>query len=251
MRLWIPFLCSLFLSLASLAETKEKIIWYKPNWPPYYMPTGSQVGEGHIDKLLDILQKQFPNIQFESSYYPLTSLKEMRERRPNTCNVSHLRTKDREKVAYFTAFYIQPPPQLVFRKSDWKEKLYEAKVVSLAQTLTDTKMHGGFSEERSYGANLDPLIKAKAKSSQIEMIPGASDSTSVLNMISADKIDYSIEYPEVVEYLLKNKLANGNFALTEVEEQREPVVVHIACSKTDWGRKTILQLDAEIGRAHV
>lgn len=236
---WL-FLISLSVSPAF---AKERIIWYKPNWPPYFESSGPKTGQGSIDKLLDYLQEQFPDVQFDSSYYALSSLEQMRQQRPNTCNVSHLRTPAREKIAYFTAFYIQPPPSLVFRFEDWKSKIYEAKVVSLEKLLDEKNMRGGFSTDRSYGTTLDSMINRNKNNSAVSMIVGTPDSTSMINMLSAKKFDYALEYEEVAHYLIDNKLAQGPLGFAEVEEQRTPVVVHIACSKTDWGKKTILALD--------
>ena len=232
--------------IASPAFAKERIIWYKPNWPPYYESSGPKTGQGYIDKLLDYLQTQFPDVQFDSNYYALSSLEQMRQQRPNTCNVSHLRTPAREKIAYFTAFYIQPPPSLVFRLEDWRNKIYEAKVFSLEKLLNEKNLRGGFSADRSYGSPLDALIRKNRNSSSVSMITGAADSTSMINMLNSKKFDYVLEYEEVAHYVVDNKLAEGPLGFSEVEEQRSPVVVHIACSKTDWGKKTILALDKSL-----
>lgn len=235
-------------NFAEAAAAKERIIWYKPNWPPYFETSGPRAGQGYIDKLLDYLQSQMPDIQFESLYYSLNSLAQMRKQSPFTCNVSHLRTPEREKIAYFTAFYIQPPPQLVFRSDDFKKKMFEAKVLSLSRLLEQKDMRGGFSADRSYGPTLDVLIKTHKNKSNVQMLQGIPDSSSILNMLTAKRFDYSLEYEEVANYLQKNKLIIGNFSFAEVEEQRAPVVVHIACSKTDWGLKTISRLDSILRR---
>ncbi|QDK37641.1 TIGR02285 family protein [Bdellovibrio sp. NC01] len=235
-------------SFAEAASTKERIIWYKPNWPPYFETSGPRAGQGYIDKLLDYLQSQMPDTQFESLYYSLNSLAQMRKQSPYTCNVSHLRTPEREKYAYFTAFYIQPPPQLVFRTEDFKNKMFEAKVVSLARLLDQKDLRAGLSADRSYGSTLDAIIKTHKNKSNVETLQGIPDSSSTLNMLSAKRFDYAIEYEEVARYLQSNKLVIGNFSFAEIEEQRGLVVVHIACSKTDWGLKTISRLDSILRR---
>ncbi|MDG0818233.1 TIGR02285 family protein [Bdellovibrio svalbardensis] len=242
----------LLITSSHPANAKERIIWYKPSWPPYFEATGPRTGQGFIDQLLnylqDEIQSEHPEVQFESTYYALGTLEQMRLQKPNTCNVSHLRTPDREKIAYFTALYIQPPPQLVFREADWKTKLFEAKVISLSRLLDEKNLHGGFSTARSYGTALDAIIASRKKNSTVEIIPGSPESSSLLNMLSAQKFDFTLEYEEVVNYLESNKMVLGRFALAEAEEQRSAVVVHIACSKTEWGRKTILLLDSTLQR---
>ncbi len=242
MLLWL----FIYLTTLTSSQANERIIWYKPNWPPYFEPSGPQTGQGYIDQLLNYLQSELPDVQFESTYYALNSLEQMRLQKPNTCNVSHLRTPEREKIAYFTAFYIQPPPQLVFREADWKTKLYEAKVISLARILDEKNLHGGFSSARSYGAALDSLLTSRKKNPNVEILTGSPESSSLLNMLSAKKFDFTLEYPEVVNYLIANKMVLGNLAFAEVQEQRDAVVVHIACSKTPWGKKTILLLDSTL-----
>lgn len=225
----------------------ERIVWSKPHWPPYYIAEGPNTGKGHLDQLLNFIAKQNPDLSFDSIHSEIGQLDFRGKVLEKTCNGAVLRTKEREQSAYFSAFYLQPPVQIIMRTKDWKRSYYEAKVISFKQLLASSA-HGVFSSGRSYGDSLNVLLKANIKNDNVSFF-ARSESLSLLSLVSLGRADYTLEYPEVIRYIQDEKLLNEPLTAIEVEEQRAPYVVYIACPKNAWGKKTLTLLDKAVQKA--
>lgn len=239
----ILILAILFLHQFSVAAP-ERIVWSKPHWPPYYIAEGPKAGKGHLDQLLSLIEKQNPEISFNSVHSEIEQLGYRGTPLERTCNGAVLKTKEREKNAYMSAFYLQPPVQIIMRTADWKKMYFESKVISLQQLLRSS-LHGVFAAGRSYGETLDTLIKRQDKRNKVSLIP-RSESLSLVSMINLQRADYTLEYPEVLRYMQDEKLLSTPMVSIEVEEQRIPYVVYISCPKNDWGKRIIRTLDKTV-----
>ncbi|MBO9668254.1 MAG: TIGR02285 family protein [Bdellovibrio sp.] len=242
------FIFSLLTILASQAHAApERVVWNKPNWPPYYITEGPRTGQGHLDKLFKLVQNQAPHLQFT----PIkeNSIKDFRGG-PNErfCNSSFLRTKERDKTAYFTAFYLQPPVQIIVRKETWKKPLYEAKVLPFKR-LIDVSLRGVFAKARSYGDYVNSVLKEQKKNPHVSYISNTGESLSLLTIVDLGRADYTLEYPEVLRYMEQEKLIKNDLVTIEIEEQRTPYVVYISCPRNDWGKNIISILDQAVQKA--
>ena len=222
----------------------ERIVWNKPHWPPYYIAAGPKAGKGHLDQLLSLIEKQNPELSFNSVHSEIEQLGFRGTPLERTCNGAVLKTKEREKNAYMSAFYLQPPVQIIMRTADWKKLYFESKVISLQQLL-NSSLHGVFAAGRSYGDALDSLIKQQYRNNKVSLIP-RSESLSLVSLINLQRADYTLEYSEVLHYMQNEKLLSTPMVSIEVEEQRTPYVVYIACPKNDWGKRVIRTLDSTV-----
>ncbi|MGE5085525.1 MAG: hypothetical protein ACM3MG_04440, partial [Bacillota bacterium] len=202
---------------------------------------GPKTGKGHLDQLLSLIERQNHDFVFNSVHSEIKQLGFRGNTLERTCNGAVLRTKEREKNAYLSAFYLQPPVQIIMRTSDWKKNYSEAKVISLKQLL-ESPLRGVFATGRSYGETLDSLLKEQQKNSKVTLIP-RSESLSLVSMIDLERADYTLEYSEVLRYMQNEKLLSTPMVSIEIEEQRTPYVVYISCPKNDWGKHIIRMLD--------
>lgn len=240
---WILIVAVLFLHSFSHAAP-ERIVWSKPHWPPYYIAEGPKAGKGHLDQLLSLIERQTQEFTFNSVRSEIEQLEFRGTPLERTCNGAVLKTKEREKNSYMSAFYLQPPVEIIMRNADWKKIFFESKVISLKQLL-ESSLRGVFAAGRSYGESLDALLKLKYKNNKVTFIP-RSESLSLVSMINLQRADYTLEYPEVLRYMQNEKLLETPMVAIEVEEQRVPYVVYIACPKNDWGKRIIRALDHTI-----
>ena len=67
-------------------------------------------------------------------------------------------------------------------------------------------IEGMLEQSRSYGVTLDEPLKTAQSGSHI--LREAVDTRHILNLVLADRIDYTIEYPLVVEYLIKKHMTD-------------------------------------------
>lgn len=238
----------LILSIyVSSRAASERIVWSKPHWPPYYIAEGPNTGKGHLDQLLNLIAKQNKDLNFDSIHSEIGQLDFRGKVLERTCNGAVLKTKDREQSAYFSAFYLQPPVQVIIRTKDWKKNYFEAKVISFKQLL-DSPLRGVFSSGRSYGDILNPMLKENLKSDHLSFL-SRTESLSLLSLVGMGRADYTLEYPEVIRYMQNEKLLEEPLTAIEVEEQRTPYVVYIACPKNDWGKRIIVMLDQAVQKA--
>ncbi len=237
----VLFLNAPFSILASTLA--NEVIWAVGHFPPYLILYGEEAGQGIYDGQLRQIKKQLT--QFEHSQ------KEMNVARAwvdiakghNLCILLSLDNKNRRDFAHFSMPYGQRlPVQLVMRR-DTFNKLNEPKQVSLKQILHNEGLTGLVQSSRSYSKEVDSML---ANSENLGLITSAASSTQLIKMLDKGRIDYFIEYEEVVDYYRKDLLSDIVFV--KIEEVDALVIAYVACTKNAWGLSVIMGVNDLIKR---
>jgi uncharacterized protein (TIGR02285 family) len=141
-----------------------------------------------------------------------------------------------------TPAIIMPPHGITVKRS--KLPLFDnKKVVSLEELLKNDKLRLGIAEGRSYGKDLDALLKKHEGQKHVYARAGKELYKGLFQMLMADRIDYLLGYPMEAMYFagefgVSNQIVN--IALKESDEYR---LTYVGCSKTEWGKQVIDRID--------
>lgn len=231
------------------ADSPRTITWIVNDWPPEFMfkegkppRDAADLGAGHQDRVMAALIARLPNYVHAFKVSMPTRLWTDMRHGQQICWVSAMRTPDREAWAYFTPATLNAPPALVMRKDTWAQLKITEKPVSLAWLRQQPGLSGAFQANRSYGASIDALLPPMDS----PLRERNSGNGQLPNLVASGRFDYTIEYPQSIEYARGGRSLGDKLRVLPIEEASEWVTGHVACTKSSWGRAVIKDIDAAI-----
>jgi uncharacterized protein (TIGR02285 family) len=256
---------SLLLSLALLtpfavraAEPLPTMQWLVRDLPPHFSylrpgqvpQTLDDIGHGELDGFLRILARRLPQCRHVLVEMPFTRF-EMQVRQGQTlCSVLHVRTPERLDWLYFSHLY----PPLFSRQLHvivHKDRLAQfetagaGQALQLSALLQRQDLVGLLPRDRAFGPRIDALLKQAGAAAPHAVVPNRN--MHLLHMLRARRMDYTLEYPSVVDEFLR---VNGGDDLVKLPlaEGRSTQLATVACSRTPEGRRHIEAIDAAVRR---
>lgn len=164
----------------------------------------------------------------------------------HACQVSSVRTPEREKLAFFTDTLIGPPQQLIVRR-DRAALLPRnaAGEADLARLVADEHLRGALVDGRSYGDLIDAQLQKLPRSARLVRYASSDFGSRMLLMLGRDRADYTIGY----DVSLARPAPDGGpppaATLTSVPiaGASAPVRAGVACPRTAWGLAAIQHID--------
>lgn len=230
------------LIVPAAAAAKEKLYWLEAVAPPFFIHEGPLAGQGYEDLITDILEERLP--QYEHVHMEATISRHYQQWKQgeNACSLAMYRTPEREEFVYFSkASVFTLPPVLIITKEKFQE-FGGNKVVSLAELLQEGKMVIGRSKNRSYGAEFDKALNTYGNDTTIYSYEGPELSLNLFKMLLAGRLDALPGLPEEAMYLAETMGFRDRIMTISVRENlqdHESMLTYVACSKTEWGKKTI------------
>jgi uncharacterized protein (TIGR02285 family) len=242
----IPFFVALLL-VPFLTEAKDVIYWQRINWPPFQILRGEDAGRGRADIIEKILQNRLPqyehrNVEMNWSRY----WKEVRAGK-HILNTLAIKTDERSRYAVFSDVATFSLPHRIIMKKSTLAELGNPEAVLLSEFLRDQRVRGIIEQARSYSPGLDKILKSSERSGNFSR--GPLEIASILRMILSGRVDYTIEYPFVVDYVMKKHHTQDMGLIGGIKIQELPpyVIAHVAAPKNQWGIKVIHEINHVIG----
>lgn len=248
---FLLIICGSIRPATTFANDKEKLFWLEAVAPPFFIHEGPLAGQGYEDLITDILEKDLP--QYEHVHLQATVSRHYQEWKQgaNACSLAMYKTAERDKFVYFSnASVFTLPPVLIVRKDRFQD-FGGKKVVSLVEMLKDGKMVIGRSKNRSYGVEFDKALDTYGNDKNIFAYEGPELSLNLFKMLLAGRIDALPGLPEEAMYLAETMGIRGEImtiGISENIEDHESMLTYVACSKTDWGKKTIETINQVLTR---
>ena len=161
------------------------------------------------------------------------------------CSLLHVRTPERLQWLYFTHLY----PALASRQIHVivrQDQLHrfastDGQPLQLAELLQRQDLSGLLPRNRSFGPRIDQLLKAAGEQGPKTLALGRS--THVLAMLKAGRMDYTLEYPGVVDEFQHSHPDGAELARLPLAEGRSTALATAACSRNPAGRQAIAAID--------
>lgn len=239
------------MMLPSPAVAKEKLYWLEAVAPPFFIHEGPLAGQGYEDLITDILVEKLPQYEHEHLQATISRHYQQWKQGENACSLAMYKTPERDEFVYFSkASVFTLPPVLIITKDRFQD-FGGKKVVSLAELLQQGKMVIGRSKNRSYGAEFDKMLDTYGNDKNIYAYEGPELSLNLFKMLLAGRLDALPALPEEAMYLAETMGFLDKIMTISVSENLQDLqsmLTYVACSKTDWGKKTIEAIDTILVR---
>lgn len=253
---WMCAAACLVASAAEAAAPVDTIRWVAQDVPPHFSfvqgrPPRSiaELGHGEVDGFMRVLLTRMPNFRHEF-VESSTARYEAESRRGQTlCSTMHVRTPERLQWAYFSHLY---PPLIsrelhVIVRRDLMDSLSQGRPregrLQLSELLKRPELRLLVARDRAFGAQIDSLL---SQYTVPRLAVGAQLSTQLLDMLRAGRMDYTLEYPTVVNDYLARAGDPGALVALPVAEGLSTLLATVSCSRTPAGKRHIEAIDAAV-----
>lgn len=249
MSLARPFrpLIGLLMLCAPLAGGAEadrpEVFWNMSPWPGLINVRDGRPEDGIIVVLLRQMVERLPQYRHQYRLNNLSRGLEQLKREPLSCFLPTFPTPERDRHGYYVGLFVAMPHQLVVRSADAPRFAPDGGEVSLRALLRDGRLRGGLIRDRSYGPILDPLLQAPEALPQLQRIQTSSAGANLYGMLEHQRIDYLLDYAEVVQYVQRTQGVAQGISLLPLAEANSPYVSGIYCSKNAEGAELVRRLD--------
>lgn len=154
----------------------------------------------------------------------------------NACVYNKINTPERERIAIFSQYplTIFPPIRLI---SFTPLPMFDTEAIDFEAIPVSFQMQIGTIEGRSYGENLDRIIKQYPQ--WFYQRNGTDSASKLVEMLFAGRVDAILEYSQPVEGYFKQFHPERSFHAHAIKDNTAFVYGYIACNRSDKGQDTI------------
>ena len=233
---------------AQVAWGAETMTWLLRDFPPSSMPVDGKPTQGLADEFVKAIVKRWPEVEHRYLVANNKRIVTMLEQGEPACFTTALHVPERERSAYIADMLLVPPQMLVTRRELLPRLPLNARgEVRFADLLADSSLHGSLLQARSYGSYLDRLIRERPRESGALLSAAA---IRPLQQLAHRRADYAVDYDYTLAWEQHVDAAKTNdeaeLVSLPIEGNEQALVAGIACPRTEWGRRMIIQIDHHI-----
>lgn len=246
-----PLLTGLFFFLTSLClpaagAVKDSVTWMEASMPPYFIKDGPNQGQGYGDEITRIIQANLPQYSHEQITTNISRHFYKFKQEEKVCSAGLYRTPEREEFMYFSIPSFLTLPAVLIVKKENLAAFDHRTSVPLDQILRNQRLMIGLSKDRSFGTTLDAILNRAKGQKNIVEISGSELSDNLFKMLMIGRLDGLIGLPEEELYLAEQMGIRDQLVTVLIEENQqgyEGWYSSVGCSKTDWGKKVITDIN--------
>lgn len=237
------FFTFLFLIISpSNILAKDSITWMEAVAPPFFIHDGELKGQGYEDLITDLLVENLPLYEHKHTIATISRHYQQWKQGEKSCSLAMFKTPEREEFAYFSVPSVFSLPTVLIIRQDNFDSFGATKTVNLQKLLKSEKITIGRSNNRSYGVLVDNVLNRYGNQNNIFSFEGSELSLILFKMLIAGRIDALVGLSEEAMYLaetlgFKDQIMTLN--ISENQNNHDASLTYVACSKTEWGKKTI------------
>lgn len=257
-RLGAALLAWCLSSVAAAAGEAGTLRWLVQDLPPHFhyelghppQTPADLRGSGEIEGFMRLLIARMPEYRHEFVEAG-TSRYELMSRGGSTlCSLFHLRTPERLEWAYFSHTYptlVSRQLHAVVRRDNLARVLRRRDAdgsLDLGALLQRADLRGLLARDRAYGPHIDDELVRHP----LPRLAVGGASNRLLDMLRAGRMDYTLEYPSVVDDYLQRVGAPGVLVSVPLQAGISTPLATVSCSRTPEGRRAIEAIDAAVRR---
>lgn len=213
-----------------------RIQWAINDAPPFHILSGPYQNKGICDALISAVHRALPEVASSVWVMPQPRISQALNDQTDLCFPCMIYRGSHNERAYFSQpTHIYEPYQILSRLPLAAEIANRyGSPVAFELLLSATQYRLGYPAGRRY-AELQPLLD---KYPPFLARPGVGGAVTILQMIQAERLDYTIDYPVVANYF--NRTGQGNISSLPIKEQQQDHIPGaIGCARSDWGRQVV------------
>ncbi|MFG6485164.1 hypothetical protein ACG04R_00695 [Roseateles sp. BYS78W] len=192
------------------------------------------------------LQAHLPGVDLEPTLANAERSWALMRQGEQACIANAVRLPERERLAYFSALWLMPPPQIIVRRERRDALPLDAHgAVNLPALLADVSLRGVAAQARSYGEALDAQLAPGGPG--LQRVTGGDYGSTLLPMLLQGRADYTVEYPNLIVALASQHEGELPLAVLPIKGATSPVPSGVACPRTPWGHAAIRLIDQALG----
>lgn len=244
-----PFFILILLTMLFFSEegwTKNSIVWLEAVAPPFFIHEGEFQGQGYEDLMTDILKKNLPEYEHSHMIANISRHYQQWKQGEQACALAMYKTPERMEFAYFSIPSVFTLPTILIINKENFSNFGGTKTVSLTNLLKSNNFVIGRAKNRSYGIEFDDTLNIYGNDKNTFAYEGPELTLNLFEMLLAGRIDALSGLPEEAMYLaetlsIKDRIMTLNIAENQVNHNAS--LTYVACSKTEWGKKAIKDIN--------
>lgn len=230
---------------ATANDIQRSIYWSLNTAPPFHITNEPYRNQGICDSLMQAVENALPDYTTERQLMPQTRIGVRFRRNENQCFPCMIHQPNNDNAA---AWFSNPThtytPHGIITRPETAARLREefGNPVSLSKLLQSNEFRFGQPASRRYGELQTVLDSYENDDSYRVIRTGEHATTAILEMILADRIQYTIDYEALLNY--HQRTASGQLEFVNIKENMgQQVVGAIGCTNNPWGRHLIEQIN--------
>lgn len=209
------------------------INWASINAPPFFVYTGQYAHEGICDLLINELIGAIPDVNHQLLALPNLRLKRKMQDGEKICLPCMIHQNDNHSgIIYSDPSIVYLPHVLIMRAPTRERFIHEfSNPTSLESLLESNKYRLGQHSGRKFAADIQSIVD-KHLQRGLEVPNEVGSTTSLLMLVSLNRVDFTIDYPSTLSYY--NKTNHKPLSWLPIQENKESVVLGaVGCSGPD------------------
>jgi uncharacterized protein (TIGR02285 family) len=245
---------AMMLTAPNAKADDNRIVWAMYDYPPLFTlkngmapPTPAQLGQGIVNSQLAAIIALMPGYKHEFAVANARRVWADFEKGNDFCLAGAAKTPERERIAYFVPYTIVPGYGLAVREDNQRRVSTHNGAVNLGQLVHERPdLVGYIYESRSFGPEIDAILKDPGDN--FRRVP-VSAPLNLLRALDAGRMDYTIEFPFVLEYQRKQSTFQHSMVLLRLEEVPPTITGYLACTRNPWGKQVTTDLEMAVKHA--
>lgn len=240
--LWLIMVLLLLPFWGSTRDNDIKSIqWAINDAPPFHIIDGPYQGLGICDVLIDAVHRALPDVRRNVWLMPQPRISAALEDGIGLCFPCMIYKGTHDKVAFYSMPTHMYQPHHVITTAEKASMLSQkfGEPLPFAKLIADDAYRFGYPAGRRYSV-LQPLIE---QFPPFLARPGSGGAMAILQMIKADRLDYTLDYPVVANYFQQS--GKGHLITLPLQENADQHVAGaVGCARTSWGTAVLHKINS-------
>ena len=237
----LPIFFLLSLCRPPLLAAKDKVIWLKTVMPPYFIAEKNGK-KGYGDEISAFIEESLTGYDHESMVTNITRHFYKFKQGEQVCSAGLFRTPEREEFMHFSMPSFLTLPAVIIIKKDNFSAFGSRSQVRLDDLLKEEKLTFGLAKDRSYGEEIDKVLKRHQGHENHVVFAGPELSENFFKMLMLGRIDGLLGLPDEALYQAEQLGIRDKLMTLSIEENQtgyEGWLSAVGCAKTPWGKRII------------
>ncbi len=229
------------------ADDAGTVNWMLPNFSPVAIAESEGKSLGIENVILEILTDQIPEYKHKVAVVNLNRLYEAIKNpsAAGACTVGIIKTAQREAFMHFgrvPSVFLTPVAAIIRVGDELRFGEVHGKV-SLKSVLENETLKLGIPRKYVLSKPLTALLTPYIGKPHVYQQDMTKMMENILKMTAATRLDYTIAYPWMTNYISEKLHLKGRFTSLSISEDDSPIMYHAACTKNEWGRGMVARID--------
>ena len=232
----------LFLASCTLAAagSQDRVTWMHADFAPLRIIDGPYAGQGPSDMLHGLMRREMPGLDHSVLTANMSRTLNWMKNGENVLAVGLIPSPERVASMQFSVPCVMVPPACLVVRAGDRER-FGGDRLSLREFVPARRL--GVAAARSYGPEVDAVLRDAAGSPRIVVHSGSDLLGSLMEMLLLDRVDGVLAFPFEAVYVARMNGKEDRIALVPLKEALVPVYGRVAAPRTSWGTAMLARVD--------